>query len=356
MEKRLFAHCLGLVLALLSSPLISHAKPDDLMAYRMDYEIRIGDKPLKALDAVLIETNAEALSDTAVITLPAQYLGRAVDVERYIKRGDAVSIRLGYDGQLQTEFTGYLRAIKPNAPMRLECEDETYLLRRPVPDKVFKKTTALDVLGWVVAEVNKGLAAGQKFSLVSDVKGFQFDKFTTHKATAYQVLERLKQDFPIYLYARGTELHAHLAFTEKRGEVVYDFGKNVEQSDGLQYVSENDVRVLVKVIGKTRGGAAIEKTAGEAGGDVRTVRLSYVSDEATLQKTADKTLQSLRYNGYRGHLVAWGRPFLEYGYSARIVDGEYPQREGTYYVTSVKSEFSKSTGFRRTVGLGVKLG
>lgn len=343
---RSFCLGLGLLLASLTTP----ASP----MFTMSSEVKIGPYEVRGFEAVTIEKSTEALADTATITVPGMAYNTALQVEDKIKRGDKVVIRLGYDGDLKTEFTGYLKSIHPNAPMKLECEDSIYLFRKPIKDKSFKKTTAKAILEYVVAQVNPQLK-GDSVTLVTDVSGIQFDSFTIIRATAYEVLDKLKQETGCAIYCRGNDLHFHLAFTEKTGSAVYDFAKNVEVGSELEYVKAADKKVQIKVVGRSKKGATVEVEVGEKGGDSRTFQRPTVSDRATLEQIGKEELKKLSFDGYKGSIRAWLIPVVDTGYSARIIDSDYKEREGSYYVTGVKTEFSRSTGGRRTVSLGIKV-
>ena len=321
---------------------------------KMCFEIQIGSVRLLGVESVSVESSVDLLADQATIQVPGMVFNKAYDIESKIKRGDKVVVKLGYDDDLHTEFTGYLKTIQPNSPLKLECEDSIYLFRRPVKDKAFTKTNVKVLLQYVLDQVNASLQPEQKMRLVTDLSGLQFDKFTLLRASGFEALEKLKQETGIAIYCRGNELHAHLRYTEKRGDVTYDFARNVEQSDGLEYVKATDLKYRVKVVGRTQKGANVEVEVGEPGGDLRTFQRPTISDKATLEKVAKEELKKLSYDGYKGAIKGWLIPVCEIGYSAKLVDQEYPERSGTYFVNSVKTEFSSSGG-RRTVTLGLKL-
>ncbi|GAB3734917.1 hypothetical protein [Spirosoma lituiforme] len=321
--------------------------------FKMDYDIQIGKVKLKGIESVTVDSSADLLSDQCKITLPGMAYNKAYDLEKVVKRGDAVTVKLGYDGNLHTEFKGYLKSIHPNTPMKLECEDSIYLFRKPIKDKQFKKTTAIDILQYVISQINPQLT-GHKMKLVTDLSGLQFDSFTIVRANGYEVLEKIKSETGVAIYCRNDELHCHLLYTQKRGDVTYDFAKNLEESDGLEYVRAEDVKVLVKVVGRTKKGANIEVEVGEKGGDVRTFQKPTISDKATLEAVGKEELKKLSFDGYKGAVKGWLIPVCEIGYSAKLIDKDYPEREGRYYVNAVKTEFSSSGG-RRTVTLGIKV-
>lgn len=320
---------------------------------RMDYDIVIGDVGLKGLESVTIESSADQLSVVCTIAVPGMAWNRSYGLEDKLKRGDAVTVKLGYDGNLKTEFVGYLKAIQPNNPLKLVCEDNAYLFRKDIKARQFKKTTSVPILQYVVDQVNSQLTT-TKMKLVTDVSGIQFDTFTILPGNAFQVLEKLKAETGFNIYCRGSELHCHLPYTERRGQVRYDFSRNVEESDGLEYVSADDRKVLIRMIGRSKKGAKVQVEVGEKGGDVRTVQNPTISDKATLTRIGQQLLKKQSYDGYKGALKGWLVPYCETGYTATVVDVDYPQREGRYYVKGVKTEFSAQGG-RRTVSLGIKV-
>ncbi|MEZ0611928.1 hypothetical protein ACAW74_25675 [Fibrella sp. WM1] len=318
--------------------------------FKMTHEITIGSHKLSAVESVVVESSTELLADEATITIPAKYLNQALAIESQIKRGDAVTIRLGYDGQNPVRFTGFVTALKPNAPFVIKCQDGAYLLRKGIPDKTFKKCSVRQVLDYVVDQVNK--QGEQSLTVVGDAGQMQLDSFTIVSATGIQVLEKLK-DLGLALYCKGNEVRCHLRYTEKTGDVRYDFTRNVETSDDLEFVRADDIKVKVEVIGggKKKKGKA---EGGQDGGEKVTLHKPNVSDTATLNKIVKEELKKRSFDGFRGSLKTWLVPFVEVGYTARLADPSYPDRAGAYYVTSVKTEFSSSGG-RCTVGLGIKV-
>jgi len=322
--------------------------------YKLDYEITIGSYTLQALDKVSIETSQELLSDACKISLPGMIAGRAIQIEDQIKRGDVVTVRLGYNKAYVTEFSGYLKAIYPDSPMVLECEDSVFLFRKDIKSKILKNATVKTILQYVLDDINPKLKT--PFKLVSDLSGdsYKWDSFTIHNATGFEVLDKLRQESGLMIYAKGNELHYHLAYTQKTGDVIYDFAVNIESTNDLKYVKAQDAKVKVNVVGRTAKGSKVEGEAGESGGDSRTIQRPTISDKATLENIAKAELKKLTYDGYRGEIVGWLVPYCSTGYSAKVRDELYPERAGTYYVVGTKVEFSQNGGIR-TVSLGAKL-
>lgn len=321
--------------------------------YKMDYDIRIGDYEVKGIEKVNIKTSQELLSNICMITVPGMVRGIPLDVEKRIQRGDRVSVRLGYDGDLKTEFTGYLKAIYPNSPMRLECEDSMYLLRKDVKPRVLTNVTVKQIVDYVLSEVNPQIAT--PFVYTSGLEGYKFDRFVINVATGYEVLDKLRQETGLMIYSRGNEIKSHLAFLEGLGNVVtYDFERNIEDTNNLEYVRQEDVRLRVKIVGRTDKGGKMSAEVGPEGGTILTFQRPTVSDRDTLEEMAKAEIAKRSYDGYRGGIRSWLLPYCEVGYTAKVVNRLYPEREGSYYVQAVEVDFSAAGGVR-LVDLGKRL-
>jgi hypothetical protein len=57
---------------------------------------------------------------------------------------------------------------------------------------------------------------------------------------------------------------------------------------------------------------------------------------------------------YEGSIDTWLVPVVQPSYSAKIMDSDYPEKNGSYYVVGVNTTINES-GAKRTVKMGVKL-
>ena len=142
----------------------------------------------------------------------------------------------------------------------LRCEDAIYLLRKNVQNQQLTNATVVEIAEQVVSEVTQILevVAGKG---LSDIK---FDEFNIVDATAWGVLKKLKEQGGITAYVRGERLYLSLRYLQDEStqrEVVYDFARNVEQSN-LKYVRAEERKVHVKVIGIGKDNKRHEATAG----------------------------------------------------------------------------------------------
>ena len=315
--------------------------------YLLTWDITIGNYRVQTLKTVKITTSVLNLSDTATIELPGQYLNNWHQIENKIKVGNAVTIRLGYDGLLETEFTGYLKRIgRDNNSLTLECEDALYLLDKTVEDMEYKSISLKDLLQKVLAQVDSEMKVDCNYD-------FTYEKMVVFKSTALDVLKKIHSDTKANIWFEGKTLHVHPVYQKKEGDdhVIYDTEVNV-QSNELKWKDETDRKVMVEVTYTNAKGQQKKKEFGTSGGVKVTVPVS-AGNEDDLKKADESNYKLWSYSGFEGSFTGWLIPIVKAGGSVRLRDKERP--EGIYYVTGVEIEFGQS-GAKRKVTLGRKLG
>ncbi|MEI6898255.1 MAG: hypothetical protein WCL00_00125 [Bacteroidota bacterium] len=322
--------------------------------YKVDWKILFEGKKvfkLNFLQSVEIHESVDILSDTAVIKLPGSMIGKQLEVETKLKVGDKVTIELGYNGNLKTEFKGFLQSISTDdGSITLTCEDGIYQTRISVKDKEFVNCTSKDVAQYVVDQVNLSLT--HKITLICDCE-MKYDKFVVSKANGHDVLSKLQEESKGNIYMKGNELHFHHAYLEKFGETSFDFFMNIEKNE-LKYRRADDRKFEVEVEGIGKDGKRTVVPVGTTGGEKRSVKISGVTDKTTLQKRGEEELKYLVFDGYEGSFTGWLIPDCHPGYSCKIKDQDYEFKSGTYYVVAVTTTASES-GVSRKVELGREL-
>ena len=314
----------------------------------MSWNIRIGGFRLRMVEKVSIKRSVELLSDTATITLPGTVFNKAINIEDKIKVGDAVEIELGYNDDLKPEFKGYLKAIKTDGgSLTLELEDDIYLFRKSVKDEEMKDASVKNILANICSQVGG-------FSVSCDYD-FTYDKFVVNNATGYDVLKKIQDEASPNIYLKDKVLHVHPQYAEIFGEARFDFSRNIER-DGtdLKYKSEDERKLLVVVEGTDETGATVSVEKGSTGGDKMTLKLPGVSSRSSLEQKAQSVLEQKVYTGYEGSFQSWLVPYVDAGYKVAITDPDYEIKNGTYYVISVETTFSKDGGVRK-ITLGKKI-
>ena len=321
----------------------------------MTHHITINNKKVLRLLSAEIEKSAEVLSDKATLQLPAQVAGRAIEVEKEMYATLPVTIALGYNGQNTQEFAGYIASTQiRDGILYLFCEDSMYTLRKAVKNVQLKKVTAPQVVEQVTSEVapNVSVLAGE------GTKDIVFETFTIQEATAWEVLKKLKEQTGITIYMREQTLYLSLRYfsdkaTAEQPPLVYDFTRNVEKSQ-LKYLKEEERQVQVKVTGIGKDNQRVSVTAGKPGQDSFSLNRYNITDKKALQRIAEEELKKWSYTGYEGSLTSWLTPYATYGMRAKIIDTKYPEREGTYFINSVRTTFDQHGG-RRVLSLGKKV-
>ncbi len=312
----------------------------------MVYDIQIGNYRLRLLELVEIHKSVDLLTDTAKITIPGVYHNRPLNIDDKVKEGDEVTIKLGYNGQLVTEFEGFLRRIDTDdSRLTFHCEDGIYLTRKSVSDKQFNKVSVKEIVQYCLSEIGM-----EKLNCTYNIT---YEKFVIKDANAFDVLKKIQEDTGANIYMNGDELNVHPAYVEKGGDVHYDFAKNIEKSD-LKYRNSDERKFEVTVEGVGLDGKKKRVTIGTTGGQKRKIHVSSPMSDSELKKRGQEEMKYLFFTGYEGSITSWLIPVVEPTYSAHIHDEEYEFKTGSYYVVSVTTTFSENGGVRK-IELGRKL-
>lgn len=318
----------------------------------IDWNIEFNNKGKRTRLALMAEVeivkDVDNLADVATIVLPESIMNDVLNFEDKIGRGTEVKVEMGYNGNLETEFVGYIRDITVNdSSLKILCEDALFLFRVSVPDKELKTVTLRQVAQYIVDHVDPSFRVDSTYDI-------SYEKFTVHQATGYDVLKKLQEE------AKGnftfdTEnkiLHIHPPYIEKGGEVFYSMQENIEESS-LEYQNKLDYKLEVTVESTDIKGNVRKITAGSTGGDKITLKVGSMS-EASMKEVADSALKKQNAAGYEGSFDTWLVPYVSPTYSARIKDEDYPEKTAYYYVKSVTTSLSESGG-KRTITPGIKL-
>ena len=321
------------------------------MYYNLDWEIKFktGSKVynLGMLLECEIEKNVENLADVAVITLPETVLNQALKVKDKIGRGSEVTIKTGYNGDLKTEFIGFVRDITTDGSLKIQCEDALFLFRRGIKDKMFKTTSVKQIADYVCSEIGEG------YKVICDYD-LNYEKFVIHQATGYDVLQKLQEETKanVYFNTEKKELHIHPPFTEKGGYVIYCMQKNIEKSS-LEYKKAIDRKFELTIEKTKKDGTVVTEKIGQSGGETKTLKVGSL-DAKSVKMRAEAEFKEFASDRYEGSFDTWLIPYCEPTYSAKIVDFDYPEQSAIYYVKATKVNISSSGGVR-TITPGIKL-
>ncbi len=316
------------------------------MYHKISWQIYIGGYRLGLLESVEVHKSVDLLADTCVLKLPGSVFNHTLKVEDKIKPGDKVKVQLGYDDNLKTEFEGYLQRVDTDdGSLTLNCEDDLYLLRKAVKNKEFKKVGIKEIAQYLINETGVALKLNVTLPIM-------YDKFVIHAANGYDVLKKLQDETKGNIYIREGVLNIHPLYTEKHGYVAYSFQKNIESND-LKYRTKSDRKVEVIVESTDAKGNKVEERFGSSGGEKITIDAPGI-DKPSMKQKAENEHRLRSYDGYEGSITGWLIPFAEPGMTASVKDDDYPQKDGSYYITAVTTTVNSSGGARK-VQLGIRL-
>lgn len=315
--------------------------------YTLDFEVKIGEFYLGMVDSITIHKSVELLADTCEIVLPAARLNKALEIEEQIKRGDEVSVSIGYkEVGIKEEFKGYLQRISTDGgSIKLFCEDDLFQFRKDLPNEELKKISLSDLLSKVVKGIGKNYKVDCSYTWV-------YDKFVIRDATGYDVLKKVQEECGADIYLKDGVLHIHPPGEVIGKERFYDFAVNIEEAElSFKRAEDKKVKVVVKAI--MPDGKVKEIEVGSTGGEKVEVKC-HASDTASMKARGEAEVKRRTFDGYDGSITTWLIPECNPGDTASIHDGDYTYKDGTYFVRSVTTEFSEGGG-KRKVELGYRL-
>lgn len=325
------------------------------MSFTPECHIKIGDISFRSVNEVTIKHTIFSVGDTATLKLPlSAYMRNAatsqlekVQTSDKFKVGDKITISLGYNGRLNTEFVGFVKRLNLKMPLEIECEDFTWPLRRVNIKQSWKKASLKEILTYV------GTQAG--FQLLDGTPDVTITNFMANNQTALWILQQIKDTYGLTVYfTQDGKLYAGLAYTRKSGEVKLTTGRNVIKSDDLKWLNADEVKLKIKIISMEKNGNRLEAEIGDSDGEIRTLHFYDVKDKSQLQELAKAEIQKYKYSGYRGSVNCFISPYAEPTMTALLNDVQFPERSGSYFIESTEVKYGLQ-GARRKVTLGIKL-
>jgi hypothetical protein len=310
--------------------------------------------------SIKIDESIEVLTNTAQIVLPREFrnatdpVGKFVNISGksildFMKRGDSIKIEFGYDGDLQTEFQGYISRIGAETPLVLECEDEMFQLKKaPKVTKFIKTGKLIDILKAVVPS---------KYTIECNAD-YTIGKWLIDSATPYNVLEELREKAGIRAYFKNpTTLCVGMAIDFKPETIhVYNFSENVRRDSSLKFM-ESIKPYYLTVESKQANGTVLTLSKGEKGGNETNVQLWPNMTKTELQKWLDARFEVAVLDGFDGSLNGWCYPRTKAGESVQIYRPYYKDRhqDGRYFISSVTKTVTGSEGIKRENTISYKL-
>ena len=306
--------------------------------FTLTSHITIGDQiDLTFVNEVSINQSWKQLTDTAEIRLPRNLKLQKDPIKDVIKKDDKVTIELGYDNELVTEFTGFVSEIHPDVPIIIKCEDEMRQQKKNPVNMSFKSVTLADLITAIAPGITN------KYIAMASLR--------INDATPAQVFTFLRDQYGLVTYFVAGRLYSGFAYQNPPNDVQVHFQKNVKSSQRLEYRFKDEQKIRVKAISMLPDNKKLEATVGDDDGELRTLTFFNITSEATLKKRAEAELDKLKVDGYRGDVVLFGQPFAQHGDRLELLDDAFPERQDTNFIDKTVTTFGQS-GYQRICSLG----
>lgn len=322
--------------------------------------ILLGDYPTEAgaIESITIDESVKDMGDKCNIVVPRNIKTfKGEKLTDLISEGNRVYVSLGYDG-LVDEFEGYIKEIGGSSPISLELDDNFYPLRKNSITQSYQAVSLKQLL--------TDLAPGYEIHCPDVNVG----KKVIDRATSYQVLKEINDEFGFYTYLRGGKLYCQWAY-DVRGfgqEHTYYLcdqvinGKRIycanvrPGGNNLKYEHASSMDIAVEVCANRANGKKFTYRVGAKYKDAAVKRMNFgtgISDDQAKQ-IAEQTYAALRYDGYKGTITGYGIPRTKAGDSLNIIDYDLPERNGKYLIEKVSIKYSKN-GIERENKLSFKI-
>lgn len=293
------------------------------------------------LNSVNIESTWQRLGDFAKVVIPRNITFKNERIENVLTVGDKITIHLGYDGFNAPEFIGYIVRIEPNVPLIIHCEDDIYLLKqKAVVNKSFASATLKDIITHIAPDI-----ADQ-----AEITDTNIGKFMIKDVNAAKVLQDIREQYGLASFFRAEKLYSGASYFGTPTKHNFSFAKNVAKNN-LQFRRKEDYKVEFVARCITSENKKVEAKAGDEGGEKRVQQFPGNLTQADLQKIADDNIKLIKIDGFSGDLVSFGLPRTQHGDIALITDDEFEDRNGSYYIDTVKIQYGLN-GYRRVNTLG----
>jgi hypothetical protein len=321
---------------------------------------------------VEIHSSWENLTDKCKIVVPKKLsfngkpivIGLTETQETLFKRGQSVEVKLGYDGNLVTVFTGYISKINPRLPLVFECEDEMYLLKKKTLSNMSFSSLTLSTL------LKSIIPSNVKYVATMDQNLGKFR--IRNNATVAQVLDHLKSNYRIYSFFRNGVLYVGLPYVvnlrqnkvtgiqevlnknELKQHTFY-LEKNVIENN-LEYMRKDDLDIKVHVVGIGEDNKRNEYyyPSKDTPGQEIDIHINNTSEDA-MKQIAITEYNKVRYEGWRGEFITFGAPFVNHGDGVQFKSTAIPEyNNGVYLVKSVHRTFGLD-GYRQRIQLANRI-
>jgi len=283
-------------------------------------------------------------TDTCTIALPLRpYVQNDSQNKTAFREGDAVWVRLGYDGRNDTVFRGFVRRVNFGKPLTLDCEGYSYLLKDTVFSKSYEKTTIKQIL--------QDLTRGTGIQLSKMIPDVALANVTFSKAPGMKVLEWFQKECACTVFFDFDTVYAGASkFAIQKGSEKLLLGWNTAEEKELKK-DVSDTEIEIEITEKSEDGSrknTLGKTNRKNGKwrytSTKQVKVRSGLPESFRREIARQLAELENFSGYRGSITAFLEPHFEKSMVAEIIDDEFPDRNGKYFIETVDGVYGSGGG------------
>ncbi|PQJ09493.1 hypothetical protein CJD36_019835 [Flavipsychrobacter stenotrophus] len=271
--------------------------------------------------------------------------------------GDKIKVELGYNGQLKTEFEGFVKGLMPGDQLTIECEGYNRLLRLNKNLKGFYASTSVKEL------LDKAVKGTEIELYVQD--DIALKNITLDNAGGTDIISEIRkicQNVITIFFITPKKLWCGLTYTAYHegvdpfaiGGVKYRIGYNCMRDNRLKIKTPSEpVQVLFGGTLATGRRIATESEKKVLGNKVKAIN-NNIPDVANMKRIANEMQYQKNYTGFEGRISGYLQPYCQPGYKMYIQDSRYPESAGFYMAESTEVTFGTS-GAWRNVEVGPKM-
>ncbi len=295
-----------------------------------------------------VVTSVNNFTDTAKITLPRKIKIGNKFLHELISKSDKVTIELGYNGNLNNIFSGYVNKIDKSTPVVYECENEAFTFKKI---KLAKQTYPK----LLIKEFCNKYVKGYK----TDIADFSLGEVRINEdVTLAQVFDYFMGHYPIKFFFRDNLFCGVLpgVMALKSGNVTtikLKSGINII-TDATTYELAEDVnlQIVAKCILKNNKKLVSKRPKVAKDAEIRTFYNNNVTTQAELDAFAEAKLKEYKVDRIVGEITTFGKPYVRKLDIVHLFSEEFPEKNNKKFVVEAVTYSFGIWGFRQKIKLG----
>ena len=307
---------------------------------------------IRRVVSITVSKHIKNLTQTAKVEIASRWMfaEKGVQIKQLLHRNDPIEIHTGYGNQYVKRFDGFIRTVSPTIPVLIECDDWMFKLKNtPVKDAGYKNVKISTLLDTIIPA---------SYGITYDILDTEIGTFTHRDANVAMILDKIKEVTGMVVYFKGKTLFIGKAYIGRVGAEArkpvcqLHIQRNVKKND-LTYQDPDDLKVNMVVIIKQKGKDKRLEYGPDVDGKIILEKVTGVTEEQA-KGIAEAKTALFKKAGLKGKIGMYLLPYIEVGDVVQIVDSQYPEKNGNYFVDGTEETYNASTGGTQLLTLGSK--